>query len=101
MSEASRDDVSAGARDRSYPDHLLRGEPPETQDPAAVERWIDVYGQLLSAKRAILNTLLQRLRRVRQEVREELEDRDLQLLGEEVRRVENRLNFWLDKRRQR
>jgi hypothetical protein len=100
MSEGSQDELPAGGQEGRFPDHLLPGELLETEDPSAIERWIEVYAQLLSAKRAVLSTLVQRLRRVRPEVREELERRDLQLLGEEARRVENRLNFWLDKRRQ-
>ena len=99
MSEGFQDDLSAGANEGPFPDHLLPGELPDTEDASAIEGWIEVYAQLLSAKRAMVSMLVQRLQRVRPEVREELEGHDLKLLGEEMRLVKNRLNFWLHKRR--
>ena len=98
MGDLSQDDPRPRAQDGPYSDHLLPGEMQETDDPSVIERWIEVYAQLLSAKRASVHTLMQRLRRVRPEVREELEHRDLELLDQEMRRVKSRLDFWLSKR---
>ena len=90
--------MSASIEDSSRTERLMPGEVPETDDPSVIERWIEVYAQLLSAKRDVVETLMRRLRGVRPEVRAELEGGDLKLLHQEMRRIESRLGFWRGKR---
>jgi hypothetical protein len=59
-----------------------------------IQRWIDVYRDLVDAKRVMLRSAERRIAEASAEARREFRRTDATVLGAERRRLERRLAFW-------
>ena len=76
------------------PDRLLPGEDPHSPQLEDASHWIRVYSELCTAKAAMIENLVRLLESRSPETREELEQVDLYMLQEQMRRFQRRLTFW-------
>lgn len=76
-------------------ERLLEGEPPESHDPAEAIHWLRAYEDLLMVKWRLLQRALHRRDHAHlEDVRAELEQRDMSTLHLEASWLSRRAGFW-------
>jgi hypothetical protein len=76
-------------------DRLLPGEDPASQYLDDALHWLSVYTELLQAKAAMQEALNERLSQTTEAVaREEIGGTDVVILEREMRRFQDRIDFW-------
>jgi hypothetical protein len=74
-------------------DDLLPGEPSGSGSVEQMRHWIDVYRELLSAKRTLMEEIIEQRRQVEPPAKVEL-DNDRKLIQREADRLARRLQYW-------
>ena len=76
-------------------DRLLPGEHPDTQYPDDAKHWFTVYTELVQGKMAMVTAIHQALASMQEaQARQEIESTDLVVMKRELKRFENRIEFW-------
>ena len=79
------------------PDRLLEGENPSTTHLEDAVHWIQVYEDLLTFKRRLLQSAGEVAPEMDKSAREEVGKTDLTILVAEAARLERRLRFWRER----
>ena len=80
-------------------DRLLRGEDPSSPYLDDAVHWVSVYTELLQGKSAMLAALAERLAEMHEdEARREMGETDVSILSQEVKRFQERVDFWARRR---
>jgi hypothetical protein len=83
------------------PEHRLPGEEESESSPIAADarHWADVYEELMSFKRHLLDTVHEQRDEVSESARHEVES-DRTMLESEFERLRRRYSFWIERVRQ-
>lgn len=79
------------------PDRLLEGENPSTTHLDDAVHWIQVYEDLLTFKRRLLQSAGEVAPEMEESARDEVGKTDLTILVAEAARLERRLRFWRER----
>jgi hypothetical protein len=78
----------------NHQDVLLPGERPESEEPEDAELWIGVYAELIEVKDSLLATMLDQMKKLTEQARDELARVDEAIIRDQSARFRRRHAFW-------